>query len=129
MAVSELFEGLAGRYRRAQLYFEMRDYVTAAAELEAVVEAAPESLSARLLLARAYYHSARLRPAEATLRELIGRAPGDAYAYLLLGRVLQRQGRTEEAKGPLRMAAMMNPELALGAGQGGAGDERGTVDE
>jgi tetratricopeptide (TPR) repeat protein len=129
MAVSELFEGLAGRYRRGQLYFEMRDYVTAAVELEAVVEGAPESLSARLLLARAYYHSARLRPAEATLRELIGRAPGDAYAYLLLGRVLQRQGRTEEAKGPLRMAAMMNPELALGAGQGGAGDERGTVDE
>jgi tetratricopeptide (TPR) repeat protein len=129
MAVSELFEGLAGRYRRGQLYFEMRDYVTAAVELEAVVEGAPESLSARLLLARAYYHSARLRPAEATLRELIGRAPGDAYSYLLLGRVLQRQGRTEEAKGPLRMAAMMNPELALGAGQGGAGDERGTVDE
>ena len=28
MAVSELFEGLAGRYRRGQLYFEMRDYAT-----------------------------------------------------------------------------------------------------
>jgi predicted Zn-dependent protease len=71
----------------------------------------------------------RLRPAEATLRELIGRAPGDAYAYLLLGRVLQRQGRHEEAKGPLRMAAMMNPELALSVGQGGDAVEPGAVDQ
>jgi tetratricopeptide (TPR) repeat protein len=128
MAVSELFEGLAGRYRRGQLYFEMRDYVTAAAELEAVVEGAPESLSARLLLARAYFHSARLAPAEAALREVIERAPGEAYAYLLLGRVLQRQGRHDEAKGPLRMAAMMNPELALGTGGREAGVEPAATD-
>jgi len=127
--VSELFEGLAGRYRRGQLYFEMRDYVTAAGELEAVVEGAPENLAARLLLARAYYHSARLTPAETVLRDVIERAPGEAYAYLLLGRVLQRQGRSAEATGPLRMAAMMNPELALTADHGGDTAERGTVEE
>jgi tetratricopeptide (TPR) repeat protein len=114
MDVSELFQGLGGRYQRAQLYFELRDYVTAAEELEAVVEGAPEHSAARLLLARAYYHAARLAPAEAVLREVIEREPGDAYAYLLLGRVLQRQGRHDEATGPLRMAAMMNPDLALG---------------
>jgi tetratricopeptide (TPR) repeat protein len=111
--VSELFEGLAGQYQRGQLYFELRDYVTAADELEAVVEGAPEHSAARLLLARAYYHAARLGPAEALLREVIERAPSEAYAYFLLGRVLQRQGRSEEARGPLRMAAMMNPELAV----------------
>lgn len=126
--MTELFEGLAGRYRRAQLYFEMRDYLTAAVDLEAVVAGAPENTAARLLLARAYYHAARLGPAESTLRDVIDRAPCDAYAYLLLGRVLQRGGRPEEARGPLRMAAMMNPDLALTAGQGGDTVERGTVE-
>jgi FMN reductase len=109
--VSELFEGLGGRYRRAQVYFEMRDYLTAAGELEAVLAELPENVAARLLLARAYYHAARLVLAEETIREVIERAPTDAYAYLVLGRVLQRQGRPDEAVGPLRMAAAMNPDL------------------
>ncbi len=108
-----LVEGLAGRYERAQASFELRDYMTAARELEVVLDAAPENLSARLLLARSYYHSARLGPAESALRDVVERAPGEAYAYLLLGRVLQRQGRHEEAAGPLRLAATMNPDLAL----------------
>jgi tetratricopeptide (TPR) repeat protein len=106
-----LFEGLAGRYQRAQVYFEMRDYLTAAGELELVLQEVPESVAARLLLGRAYYHSARLVLAEETLREVIERAPTEAYAYLLLGRVLQRQGRPDEAAGPLRLAATMNPDL------------------
>jgi tetratricopeptide (TPR) repeat protein len=107
-----LFDGLAGRYRRAQVSFELRDYTTAADELESVLEEAPDNVAARLLLARAYYHSARLGPAERTLRDVLERAPGDAYAYLLLGRTLQRQGRHDEAAGPLRLAATMNPDLA-----------------
>lgn len=109
--MSELFEGLGGRYRRAQVYFEMRDYLAAASELEVVLQELPENLAARLLLARAYYHSARLVLAEEAIREVIERAPTDAYAYLVLGRVLQRQGRHDEAAGPLRMAAAMNPDL------------------
>jgi hypothetical protein len=104
----------AERWERARMFFDARDYAGAARVLGGLVEEVPEQSGPRLLLARAYYHSARLAPAEAALRDLLERAPGDAYAYLLLGRVLQRQGRHDEASGPLRMAAMMNPDLAVG---------------
>jgi hypothetical protein len=36
------------------------------------------------------------------------------YAHLLWGRALHPRGRHDDATGPLRMAAMMNPDLALG---------------
>lgn len=101
--------GLADSYERGRLFFEMGDYLSAANELEPVVDAVPGDLSARLLLARAYYHSARLHRAEATLREVIDRAPSEAYAYLMLGRALQRQSRHAEAAAPLSIAAAMNP--------------------
>lgn len=111
--MSLTFEGLAGRYQRGQMYFEMKDYLTAASEFEAVVQEAPENVAARLFLARAYYHSARLRSAETVVRQVIEQAPADAYAHLVLGRVLQRQGRHDEAAGPLRLAAAMNPDYAV----------------
>jgi Tfp pilus assembly protein PilF len=106
-----MYAGLAERFDRGTLYFEMRKYFDAVHEFEPVVEAAPEHLAARMLLARAYFHSAQLRKAEVALREVIARAPSDAYAYLLLGRTLERQSRHDEAAGPLRIAATMDPGL------------------
>lgn len=106
-------EGAADQYERAQLYYELGDHVAAAEELEPIVQAQPGHVASRLLLARAYYHSARLAKAETQLREVIDRAPDEAYAYLMLGRVLQRQSRHDEATGPLRLAAMMNPDYDL----------------
>jgi tetratricopeptide (TPR) repeat protein len=106
-----MYSGLAERYDRGTLFFEMGSYIEAARELEPIVEAAPEHLAARLLLARAYFHSAQLGRAEAALREVIARAPDDAYAHLMLGRTLQRQNRHAEAAGPLQIAAVMDPSL------------------
>ncbi len=106
-------QGLAQQYERARMYVELKQYTMAVDDLIPIVEAAPERLDARMLLARAYYHSAQLHRAERALREIIERAPSDAYAHLMLGRTLQRQSRHEEAVGPLRLAAVMDPELAV----------------
>ncbi|WP_424210834.1 tetratricopeptide repeat protein [Streptomyces sp. BI20] len=101
----------AERWERARLFFEAKEYVTAATLLERLAEEAPELLDVRLLLARAHYHSARLGPAERELRALLERWPVEEYAQLLLGRTLQRQGRAAEAAPYLRLAAAMAGEF------------------
>ncbi|MEW1550375.1 tetratricopeptide repeat protein [Streptomyces tsukubensis] len=98
----------AERWDRAQMFFDSKEYLTAARILNGLVEEAPEQLAARLLLARAYYHSARLGPAETELRAVLEQNPSEYYARLMLGRTLERQGRTAEAAPHLRMAAVMN---------------------
>ncbi|MCA1217490.1 tetratricopeptide repeat protein [Streptomyces sp. 8L] len=87
------------------MFFDAKEYVTAARILLGLVEEQPEQVATRLLLARAYYHSARLRKAEAELRAVIERDPVEAYAHLMLGRTLERQGQAEEAGTHLRIAA------------------------
>ncbi|MGV9316452.1 tetratricopeptide repeat protein [Streptomyces sp. NPDC003691] len=98
----------ADRWDRAQMFFDSKEYMTAARILSGLVEEVPEQLAARLLLARAYYHSARLGPAETELRAVLERNPSEYYARLMLGRTLERQGRAAEAAPHLRMAAAMN---------------------
>ncbi|MFF3554197.1 tetratricopeptide repeat protein [Streptomyces tsukubensis] len=98
----------AERWDRAQMFFDSKEYLTAARILHGLVEEAPEQLAARLLLARAYYHSARLGPAETELRAVLEQNPSEYYARLMLGHTLERQGRTAEAAPHLRMAAVMN---------------------
>ncbi|MFJ8229662.1 tetratricopeptide repeat protein [Streptomyces sp. NPDC094448] len=98
----------AERWDRAQMFFDSKEYLTAARILRGLVEEAPEQLAARLLLARAYYHSARLGPAETELRTVLEQNPSEYYARLMLGRTLERQGRAAEAAPHLRMAAVMN---------------------
>ncbi|MCX5386970.1 M48 family metallopeptidase [Streptomyces sp. NBC_00083] len=97
----------AERWARAGLFFEAKEYVTAAAILTGLVAEAPEQVAPRLLLARAYYHSARLTKAEAELRAVLDRDPVEHYAALMLGRTLERQGRPDDAAPYLRVAAAL----------------------
>lgn len=108
------FGTAADRWNRAQMFFDAKEYLTAARILGGLVEEVPEQVAPRLLLARAYYHSARLGKAEAELRIVLDRDPVEDYARLLLGRTLERQGRHEEAGPHLRMAAALNGDFATG---------------
>ncbi|MGW1765459.1 tetratricopeptide repeat protein [Streptomyces sp. NPDC002073] len=101
----------AERWERAQLFFEAKEYATAAQVLDGLAAQAPEQLAPRLLLARAYYHSAQLRRAETELRGILERWPVEDYAQLMLGRTLERQGRAAEAAPHLRIAAAMAGEF------------------
>lgn len=94
----------AERWDRAQLFFDAKEYGTAARILGGLVEEAPAQVAPRLLLARAYYHSARLVKAETELRAVLERDPVEHYARLMLGRTLERQGRDTEAATQLRLA-------------------------
>ncbi|MCD9899827.1 tetratricopeptide repeat protein [Streptomyces sp. MT29] len=99
------FGTAADRWDRAQMFFEAKEYLTAARILGGLVEEAPEQVAPRLLLARSFYHSARLGRAEEELREVWELDPVESYARLMLGRTLERQGRQAEAATQLRMAA------------------------
>ncbi|MFF1839859.1 tetratricopeptide repeat protein [Streptomyces sp. NPDC058231] len=113
------FGTAADRWDRAQMFFEAKEYLTAARILGGLVEEVPEQVAPRLLLARAYYHSARLVKAEEELREVLRRDPVEHYARLMLGRTLERQGRQKEATPHLRMAAAMSGDLDFGDPSGG----------
>ncbi|MFF0011374.1 tetratricopeptide repeat protein [Streptomyces sp. NPDC005374] len=97
----------AERWERAQLFFDAKEYATAARVLGGLVEEVPEQTGPRLLLARSYYHSAQLHRAETELRVIVERDPVEQYARLMLGRTLQRQGRSEEAEPHLRLASAL----------------------
>ncbi|MFJ4862854.1 MULTISPECIES: tetratricopeptide repeat protein [unclassified Streptomyces] len=101
----------AERWARAQLFFDAKEYTTAARILGGLAAEAPEQLAPRLLLARAYYHSAQLSRAEHELRAILERWPVEDYAQLMLGRTLERLGRAAEARPHLRMAAAMAGEF------------------
>jgi predicted Zn-dependent protease len=96
-------------YERAQVHFEMNDYMEAARLLEPFAAEQPHSVCVRLLLARAYYHSAQLRRAEAEFRAVTELDPVEDYAWFALGRTLERQGRHAEAGPCFRLAAAMRP--------------------
>ncbi|MCX2184553.1 tetratricopeptide repeat protein [Streptomyces sp. SKN60] len=100
----------ADRWSRAQLFFEAKEYLTAARILRGLVAEHPDQTAQRLLLARAYYHSAQLSKAETELRAVLERDPVEHYARLMLGRTLERQGRPDEAAPHLRLAAAMSGE-------------------
>ncbi|MFE1959395.1 tetratricopeptide repeat protein [Streptomyces sp. NPDC059479] len=101
----------AERWDRAQLFFDAKEYMTAARILDGLVAEVPEQVAPRLLLARTYYHSARLAKAETELRAVLERDPVEPYARLMLGRTLERQGRRAEAATQLRMAAALAGEF------------------
>ncbi|GLF92941.1 tetratricopeptide repeat protein [Streptomyces yaizuensis] len=104
------FGTAAERWDRAQMFFDTKEYGTAARILRGLVEEAPEQIAQRLLLARAYYHSAQLTRAETELRDILERNPVEHYAHLMLGRTLERQGRADDAAPHLRIAAAMSGE-------------------
>lgn len=100
----------ASEYERALLFFDAKDYATAARMLAPLAGEEPRNLAVRQLLARAYYHSAQLDRAAGELRALVEQDPADAYAHLMLGRTLERQSRPEEASRHLRLAEAMGAE-------------------
>ncbi|MEU0370712.1 tetratricopeptide repeat protein [Streptomyces sp. NPDC006283] len=102
----------AERWDRARMFFDAKEYVTAARILDGLVSEAPGAVGPRLLLARAYYHSAQLRKAESELLAVLECDPVEHYARLMLGRTLERQGRPDAAAPHLRMAAAMTGEQA-----------------
>ncbi|MBO1334555.1 M48 family metallopeptidase [Streptomyces sp. VRA16 Mangrove soil] len=97
----------AERWERARMFFDAKEYTTAARILDGLVAEVQEQVGLRLLLARSYYHSAQLRRAETELRTIVERDPVEHYARLMLGRTLERQGRADEAAPHLRMAAAL----------------------
>ena len=97
-------------YERAQVYFEMNDYMESPRLLEPFAAEQPHSVSVRLLLARAYYHSAQLRRAEDEFRAVTELDPVEDYARFCLGRTLERQSRHAEALPHFRLAAAMRPD-------------------
>ncbi|MFI6938081.1 tetratricopeptide repeat protein [Streptomyces sp. NPDC050418] len=99
------------RWERAGLFFQAKEYDSAARVLDSLVQEVPEQVAPRLLLARAYYHSAQLSRAERELRTVIDLDPVEHYARLMLGRTLERQGRDEEAAGHLRLAEALGASL------------------
>jgi hypothetical protein len=101
----------AERWERARMFFDAKEFTTAAGILDGLVEEVPEQVGPRLLLARSYYHSAQLGRAEAQLRLIVERDPVEHYARLMLGRTLERQGRDAEAAPHLRMAAALAGEF------------------
>ena len=107
MPVSD--DDLFAEYRRAIIFFEAGDSISAAKVLEPILAAEPAHADVRLLLARAYFHSAQLTRAEEQLRHLLERDPSDHYVRFVLGRTLERQGRPADALPHLRMAAAMHP--------------------
>ncbi|MFD3717892.1 tetratricopeptide repeat protein [Streptomyces sp. NPDC058674] len=108
----------AERWERARLFFDAKEYATAARVLDGLAREVPEQLAPRLLLARAYYHSAQLVRAEGELRAILERWPVEDYAQLMLGRTLERLGRAGEARPYLRMAAAMAGDLPGGDARG-----------
>lgn len=105
----------ADRWDRAQMFFEAKEYLTAARILGGLVEETPEQVAPRLLLARSYYHSARLGRAEKELRAVLDLDPVESYARLMLGRTLERQGRHVDAARHLRLAAALTGDATAGA--------------
>ncbi|GAA2243447.1 tetratricopeptide repeat protein [Streptomyces amakusaensis] len=104
------FGTAAERWDRAQLFFDAKEYATAARILRGLVEEAPGQVAQRLLLARTYYHSAQLGRAETELLAVLELNPVEQYARLMLGRTLERQGRPLDAAPHLRIAAAMSGE-------------------
>ena len=97
----------AGKWDRARLLFEAKDYAKAAQLLAELVDEVPFQTDLCLLLARAYFGSAQLGRAETVLRGLIEDAPDDGYLHLLLGRTLQRQRRHDDAQRHLALAEVL----------------------
>ncbi|MGW1146944.1 tetratricopeptide repeat protein [Streptomyces sp. NPDC002454] len=119
------FGTAADRWDRARMFFDSKEYLTAARILSGLVEEEPEQVAPRLLLARAYYHSAQLGRAEEQLRAVLERDPVEGYARLMLGRTLERQGRDAEAALHLRMAAAFAGDFPAAPSAGtAAGDAR-----
>ncbi|MFI6518276.1 tetratricopeptide repeat protein [Spirillospora sp. NPDC050679] len=94
-------------FQRAQMFFDAKDYISAARILAPISEGDPANRAALELLARAYFHSAQLGRAERALRGLVELDPGNGWAYEALARTLERRNRADDAAAFRKMAEAM----------------------
>ncbi|HEX4097983.1 MAG TPA: tetratricopeptide repeat protein, partial [Caulobacteraceae bacterium] len=77
---------------------------------------AEQAAASGLLLAAAHARAGRPAEAEAAYRRALDQAPRSGEASLRLGLLLLGQGREGEALGPLQVAAVADPNLAVAHG-------------
>ncbi|GAA1582134.1 tetratricopeptide repeat protein [Actinomadura kijaniata] len=78
-------------FQRGRMFFDAKDYSSAARILAPVVAEDAANRAALELLARAYFHSAQLSRAEDAFRRLVELDPGNGWAYEALARTLERR--------------------------------------
>lgn len=89
-----------------------RDYETAKARFEAVLERDPDSVLALSNLGVVHYQLGQLEEAETCLRRAVALAPNDAETRSLLGIVYFRRGKVDDAFAELTRAVALNPRHA-----------------
>ncbi|MFI0450940.1 tetratricopeptide repeat protein [Actinomadura sp. 6N118] len=100
-------------YQRATVFFDAKDYISAARILTPIVADDPSNRAAVELLGRAYFHSAQLSRAEETFRRLVELDPGNGWAYEALARSLERQSRHDEAARHRKLAQAMGSDTSI----------------
>ncbi|GAA2604734.1 tetratricopeptide repeat protein [Actinomadura fulvescens] len=101
-------------YRRATMFFDAKDYISAARILAPIVAGDPSNRALVELLGRAYFHSAQLSRAEEAFRRLVELDPGNGWAYEALARSLERQSRRDDAARYRRLARAMGADASTG---------------
>ena len=99
-------------YTRAMNLLRSRDAAAAAALLEHVARAEPDSPSVREALARAQYESGAYEQARENFAANVAESPADDYAHFGLGLANARIGDLEGACEHLAIAAALRPENA-----------------
>ncbi|MFG2005633.1 tetratricopeptide repeat protein [Spirillospora sp. NPDC048911] len=99
-------------YQRATMFFDAKDYISAAQLLAPIVAGDPSNRAVVELLGRAYFHSAQLGRAEETFARLVELDPGNGWAYEALARSLERQSRHDEAARYRKLAQAMGADTS-----------------
>lgn len=98
--------------REGQRAVEQRDYETARAKFEAMLDRDPANVLALSNLGIVHYHLNQLEEAETCLRRAVALAPNDAETRSLLGIVYFRRGKVDDAFTELTRAVAINPRHA-----------------
>ncbi len=89
------------------MFFDAKEYATAARILDGLVEEVPEQTGPRLAAGPLLLPLGPTAARRDGVCTIVERDPVEHYARLMLGRTLERQGRDAEAAPHLRMAAAL----------------------
>jgi len=98
-------------FERALTLLAQEQYESGIAQLEQVVEVAPQLTTARIDLGIAYARNGQLERAEASLRGALAHNPRHPVALNELGIVLRRMGRFAQARQSYEQALAAYPEF------------------